>query len=156
MPWRSQEVVGKLSVNMTSDNTCQIVVGRLVEIDVASGYRSVADVQLMIDKIRGVVANAPGDNELIIAADWRNCPLFNEAVAVSVTAMLRATADRIERSAILHRIDQPTSVLQVFRLIKEAHQDHRRVFHNAEEMKAWLGELLSPAERERLELFLQS
>jgi hypothetical protein len=139
---------------MTAENTCEIVEGRLVEINVAAGYRSADDVRQMTQLIRAKVASVPEPTQLIIAADWRNCPLFKEDVSASIVQMLMTTNTRIERSAILHRSDQPTSVLQVFRLVKEAHQDHRRVFHNAEEMRTWLGELLNPEERRRLQAFL--
>jgi hypothetical protein len=68
--------------------------------------------------------------------------------------MLTAVNPRIERSAILHRDDQATSVLQVMRLIKEAQSPHRRVFTNPFEMQSWLGEVLNDTERERLRVFL--
>ncbi len=141
---------------MVARNTCELVKGRLLEIKVAHGYHCIADVQAMTDRIRALVNGVPEPTRLVIAADWRQCPLFGEDVAKSVTAMLMATGNRIERSAILHRADQPTSVLQVFRLIKEAQQSHRRVFHKTDEMYAWLGELLDSAERRRLGEFLHS
>jgi hypothetical protein len=141
---------------MNAVNTCRMVEGRLLEINVAGGYRSVEDVAEMTRRIRTALAAVPESKRLIIAADWRNCPLFSEAVARSVTSMLTVTGTRVERSAILHRPDQATSVLQVFRLIKEANQDHRRVFHRVEEMYGWLGELLTATERRRLREFLSS
>ncbi len=139
---------------MPDGNSYEIIDGRLLEINVARGYRTVADVTQMTERIRVVVASVPEPAKLVIAADWRQCPLFAAEVAASVTTMLMATASRIERSAILHRRDQPTSVLQVFRLIKEAQQEHRRVFHHAQELQTWLGELLNPAERRRRAAFL--
>src|SRR5262245_24804326 len=110
-----------------TQNTCHITVGRLMEIDVAAGYRSVADVDEMIGMIAGELARLP-KLSVIVAADWRPCGLFTPDVAERAIKMLSSVNDRIERSAIIHRVDQPTSVLQVMRLIREAKYEHRRVF----------------------------
>jgi hypothetical protein len=141
---------------MASRNTCRIVEGRLMEIDVAAGYERVADVDEMIANIRATTASVPEPTKLVIAADWRHCKLFSEDVAERAVQMLVGTSARVERSAILHRADQPTSVLQVFRLVKEAQQTHRRLFTDPVELQEWLGEVLGEAERERLSAFLHA
>ena len=135
-------------------NTCRIVEGRLLEIDVAAGYNTVGDVSEMIAMIGREFAAVPARTRIVIAADWRPCKLFTPEVAQRAVDMLMGVNPRIERSAILHRDDQATSVLQVMRLIKEAQSPHRRVFTNPFEMQSWLGEVLSDAERERLRVFL--
>src|SRR5262245_12987446 len=109
-------------------NTCRIVEGRLMEIDVAAGYERVADIEEMIALIKATTMTMPEPTRMVIAADWRMCRLFSNEVAARAVQMLIASSARIERSGILHRVDQPTSVLQVFRLVKEAQQTHRRLF----------------------------
>ena len=113
---------------MPAKNTCRVVEGRLLEIDVANGYQKVSDVDEMIAMIRAAVAMVPEPTRLVIAADWRKCRLFGEDVAARATQMLIGSAERIERSAILHGTDHATAVLQVFRLVKEASQTHRQLF----------------------------
>ncbi|HMJ12753.1 MAG TPA: hypothetical protein VK524_15130 [Polyangiaceae bacterium] len=135
-------------------NVCRIVEGRLLEIDVAAGYNSTSDVTEMIAMIAGEFAKVPVRTRIVIAADWRPCRLFTPDVAERAVQMMSGVNPRIERSAILHRVDQATSVLQVARLIKEAQSPHRRVFTNPFEMESWLGEILSDAERARLRTFL--
>jgi hypothetical protein len=139
---------------MPAKNTCRIVEGRLLEIDVAAGYERVSDVDEMIAMIRAAVARVPEPTRLVIAADWRHCRLFSEQVASRTMDMLTGTAARIERSAILHGSNHPTSVLQVFRLVKEAQQEHRRLFTDVQQMERWLGELLNQRERARLHTFV--
>jgi hypothetical protein len=141
---------------MSAHNTCRIVQGRLMEIDVAAGYERVSDVDEMITRIRATTASVPEPTRLVIAADWRPCRLFSEDVAARAVQMLIGSSARIERSGILHRADQPTSVLQVFRLVKEAQQTHRRLFTDPVEMQEWLGEVLDAAERARLHAFLHA
>lgn len=142
---------------MKAKNTCKIVVGRLMEIQVGGGYESVADVDDMIAAIARAIETLPSDVKVVIAADWRACNLFTPEVAKRVTEMLMNNSERIERSAILHEASQPTSVLQVFRLIKEAHvlDSHRRIFTSKPDMFAFLSELLDERETARLRVVLE-
>ena len=136
-------------------NTCRIVTGRLVEIDVAAGYRTVADIDQMMTLIARTTAAAPDGGRLVIAADWRPCDIFTPAVADRAVQMLTAPHMKlVARSAILHRAEAATSVMQVFRLVREAQFPHRKVFTEPSEMEAWLGEELDDAERARLRAFL--
>lgn len=136
-------------------NTCRVVEGRLVEIDVAAGYQAVADVDDMIAMLGATVAKAPAGSRLVIAADWRMCGVFTAAVAERAIQMLSGPhMQSVERSAVLHRADAATSVMQVFRLVREAQYAFRKVFTDPAPMEAWLGELLTPAERQRLTAFL--
>jgi hypothetical protein len=138
-------------------NTCKINVGRLLEIDVAAGYRTLSDVDAMIALIGAEIATLPEQTKVVIAADWRPCPLFTPEVSARVMQMLSTDAARIERSGILHSPAQPTSVLQVFRLIKETGVlgERRRIFTDVDAMASFLGELLSEEERARLAKFLR-
>lgn len=139
---------------MASANACRIQVGRLMEIDVASGYEVVSDIDDMIAMIKAELGKLPADVSVIIAADWRPCRVFSAEVADRAHAMLTGATHRTERSAILHRTDQATSVMQVMRLVREAQFPARRVFTSTTAMEDWLSEVLTPAERARLRTFL--
>lgn len=125
-----------------------------MEIDVAAGYKNVGDIDTMIGMIGAELAKIPAKKRVVIAADWRPCMLFTPEVAERAVKMLTVANPRVERSAILHRADQATSVLQVFRLVKESHFEGRRVFTGVPEMERWLAEVLDADERGRLHTFL--
>ena len=135
-------------------NTCEIVVGRLLEFDVAAGYRKVRDVDEMITSMKQWFAKVPAAKKVVIVADWSACELLTPDVSARAVEMLTASNPRLERSAILHRSNQATSVLQVFRLIQEAAEPSRRVFTSPTELTAYLDEVLNEEERARLRTFL--
>lgn len=143
-----------VGLRMDASNFCQVVAGRLLEIDVRSGYRSVADVDDMLRRIKQQFATVAMPTRIVIAADWRACTVLTPDVSERVVQMLVATNARVERSAILHEPTQATSVLQVMRLVREAEFENRRVFTEAHELEAWLNEILNPAERIRLSALL--
>jgi hypothetical protein len=135
---------------MNTINRCQVVVGRLLEIDVRAGYRTTADVDEMIQNIKQQFGTIAEPTRIVIAADWRRCRVLTPEVSERVTQMLVGTNTRLERSAILHDSTQATSILQVMRIVREANFPNRRVFTDPYEMEAWLSELLTTEERERL------
>jgi hypothetical protein len=141
---------------MARTNHSQIVVGRLLEIDVGAGLTTLDDVERLIADTDVWYTRVPEGTPVVIAADWRACKLFSPPVAERALKMLSASGTRVERSGILHSPLQSTSVLQVMRLVREANFPARRVFTEAAEMERWLGELLTAAESERLHLMLQN
>jgi hypothetical protein len=140
---------------MAVRNTCQVVGGRLLEIDVAAGFNQPSDIDDQIALIVGALNTVPSDVKVVIAADWRACRLFTPETAERAIKLFSNLNARIERSAILHRFDQPISVLQVVRLIRETHFDRRKVFTQPDELYAWLDEPLNAAERARLRAFIE-
>ena len=139
----------------TGANTCVVHAGRLLEIVVGAGYHSVADVDEMIRLIGATIARQPVTKRVVIAADWRRCRVFTPEVADRARMMLESANPRVERSAILHLTDQPTSTLQVLRIVREAHHnDNRRLFTDTTQMARWLGEVLDEAEQARVRAFL--
>jgi hypothetical protein len=129
-------------------------VGRLLEIDVCAGYRTVADVDAMIAMMTAEFTRVAEPARIVIAADWRACRILTPDVAQRAVQMLSRSNPRVERSAILHDVGQATSVLQVLRLTREAQSPNRRVFTDAEQMKSWLGEILTAEELERVALLV--
>ncbi|HEX6765906.1 MAG TPA: hypothetical protein VF103_10525 [Polyangiaceae bacterium] len=134
-------------------NTCEIVVGRLVEIDIAAGFNEPNDIDDQIKLIVGALEKVPAAQKVVIVADWRPCKVFTPETAERAIKLFTNLNARIERSGILHRFDQPTSVLQVLRLIRETHFDRRRVFTQPDELYGWLDPVLDANERDRLRTF---
>jgi hypothetical protein len=137
-------------------NTCEFVTGRLLEIRVAAGYRSVADVDEMIAMIMKNVAKLSPEEKYAIVADWRNVHVMAPDTAAGARKMLAAVNPRVTRSAILTAPANPTTNLQTVRLIREAENPNRRHFTSTRELHAWLAEVLTSEEAARLETFLAS
>jgi len=137
-----------------TNNSCHVVVGRLLEIRLRDGYRSIADIDEMAVMLSSAIAQASTSKPLVIVADWRACKVLSPSVSSRATAMMKSTNDRVERSAILHGAEHPTSVMQLFRLVKETEASHRRLFTDASALHDWVGEILDADERNRLREFL--
>ncbi len=137
-------------------NTCEFVTGRLLEIRVAAGYRSVADVDDMIAIIMSNVAKLPPEEKYAIVADWRNVHVMAPDTAAAARRMLAAVNPRVTRSAILTAPANPTTNLQTVRLIREAENPNRRHFTSTTQLHTWLAEVLTTEEAARLETFLAS
>jgi hypothetical protein len=138
---------------MTS-NTCEIKVGRLLEIRAGAGYSSVRDVDRMIAMIVAVVGELPAGERLTIAADWRSVGVMSPETAVRAREMLLRANPRVIRSGILTLPDRSLANLQVIRLVREAELENRRHFTSPGSQWRWLSEVLTPPERARLAEFL--
>jgi hypothetical protein len=135
-------------------NSCEFCVGRLMEIRVARGYRSVEDIDDMIAMMIDRVSKFPAAQRYVIAADWRNVTVMSPETAVRARAMLSKANARVERSSILTKSEQSTANLQVLRLVREAENENRRHFISARAQHVWLSEVLTPEESARLAKFL--
>jgi len=128
-----------------------------MEIDIPMGYRTVADIDEMMRELSATVATAPLGARVVIAADWRACGVMTAEVADRAVRMLTAPhMEIVERSALLHRADAHTSVMQVIRLVQEARFKQRMLFTDPDKMEAWLAEVLDEREQGRLKTFLFS
>lgn len=139
---------------MVLRNTCELNVGKLLEIRVDAGYQVPADVDAMIGLIANVLGSLPAHERIIIAADWRRCSLFGPGTADRALAMLTRANPRLLRSGILIRPDSPTALMQVMRLVGQAQSPDRRVVTSSEEMISWLSPVTTPKELARLKVFL--
>jgi hypothetical protein len=140
----------------TSANTVVVQVGRLMEICVREGFRSIEDVEKQRGLITRALATVPPTQQVVIAADWRACQLMTQAAANALGPMLGAFNARIERSAILGAATSPVAVLQFLRVVRDTKHPARRVFEDRGATLHYLSDCLSPAERERLGQFLFS
>jgi hypothetical protein len=136
-------------------NTARVRVGRLLEIRTDAGHRSAADVDALFDEIHRELSRLPATQKHVTVVDWRHCPLMSPEAAARITHHISMVNARTERSAALARDDAPTAVLQFVRVIREAGLPDRKLFFDEQDLAAWLGEVLTPAERERLRAFLR-
>lgn len=137
-----------------SSNTVVIRVGRLMEISVQEGFRSVDDVEKQRARISAALDTIPKDELIVIAADWRRCQLMSQPAAHAMGLMIGDFNARIERSAILGSPMSPVAVLQFLRLVRESRHPARRVYEERAPMLTWLCECLTDAERQRLIEFI--
>lgn len=144
----------RLSSDEVATNTCEFVVGRLLEIRVSGGYRSVRDVDDMIMMIKVRVGRLDPTVKFAIAADWRAVQIMAPATADRVRDMLQTNNPRVLRSSILTLPAHPTTNLQVVRLVTEAENANRRHFTAPAALHQWLSEVLTRDESERLRSFL--
>jgi hypothetical protein len=126
-------------------------VGRLIEARLVS-LRTVDDVGRFEDAMRAEFDRV--DGKAIVCADWRVANVLPPAVADRLIELLARGNPRLERSAILLSAEHATFNLQVERVVREAKNSARRTFRDAPAMVAWLGESLTPAERDRVARFL--
>lgn len=137
-----------------SDNTCAFNVGRLMEIRVGRGYRSVEDVEAMIQMMVQTATKLGPSEPFVIAADWRAVTVMSQPTATRARGMLARSNARVIRSSILTLPAHSTANLQVRRLLREAENENRKHFVDAREQHRWLSEVLTSAESERLSSFL--
>lgn len=135
-------------------NRCRVNVGRLVEVRAESGYRSPADVDAIFAQIGQQVATVPESQKIVFVVDWRRCPVMSSDAAARMLPAITATNPRILRSATIASRESPTALMQFFRLVRESKSPDRRLFHDVAELESWLGEVLTPAEAQRLDDFL--
>jgi hypothetical protein len=127
-------------------NINRVVVGRLIEVRLDSGVRTVSDVHDWFDGFAAAVATLPPQTRVVVAADWRSCPVLSTDAAECAVERLTKVNPRVERSAALASRTSATSVLQFLRLIRESEHPSRRLFTETGPMIAWLLESLTPAE----------
>jgi hypothetical protein len=138
-----------------SKNTCEVVVGRLLEIRLGPGYLAPGDVDDMIKMIgQSISTRIAADERVVIAADWRNQRIMNPQTAERTKAMLTGVNPRVLRSSILTLPENATTNMQVVRLVRESENPERRHFTDVAAMRAWLAEILRDDERARLAQFL--
>jgi len=135
-------------------NTAAIVVGRLLEVRAAAGYRTVADVDALFDSIHREIAKLDPMQKVVTVVDWRQCPLMSSEAADRLLQRMIGVNSRTERSCAIASLGSPTTVLQFMRLIREGKHRDRQMFFDQDKLIAWLADVLSPPELERLNLFL--
>ncbi len=139
---------------MPHRNSCRVVVGRLLEVNVRHGLRTMQDVEDMTRQFRAAIDAAASTVRYVVVADWGTAGVLSPAIAARAGQMMTTNNKRIERSALLHAGDSSTATLQLVRLIRETETPSRRLFTHADRLQLWLRDVLSEAEQERLHAFL--
>lgn len=140
--------------NPSMPNRCAVHVGRLLEIRVTEGYRTVADVDAVFDQIPAELRKIPEGQRVVIITDWRRCPVMSSDASEHAIARMVRNNSKVERSAALGPRESSTAVLQFMRLVRDSQLPTRRLFFDADETCRWLSEVLEPAEGDRLRRFL--
>lgn len=135
-------------------NTAEVNVGRLLEIRVASGLRTAADVDAHFESIAAALTSIPPGQPHVTVADWRRCPVMSPEAAQRFAQQIAQYNGRTERSAALADQSAPVTVLQFMRVIREAGLPNRKLFFHAGELSTWVGEVLTHSEQQRLREFL--
>jgi hypothetical protein len=136
-------------------NTCRIRAGRLLEIRAWAGYRSAADVDTFFRDIANLVRQVNAASRLVIATDWRRCPLMSSEVSDRLLATITRNNPRMERSAALIEPAAPTAALQFTRLVRGSASAGRMVFEDPNNLVAWLAEVLTAEEVSALRAFIR-
>jgi hypothetical protein len=135
--------------------TAKLEVGRLLEIRIDVALRSAADVDELFVSIDQALAEVQPGQRHVTVADWRFCPLMSPEAAQRFAQRIAGYNARTERSAALARQDAPVTVLQFVRVIREAGLPDRKLFFSEGELVAWVSEVLTSEEQQRLRDFLQ-
>ncbi len=125
-------------------------VGRLVEVRFASPL-TLDEVKEFVGEHRAITNRLA--RKYVGVVDLLQADVFPIPVAEALIQLLSGMAPMVERTALLIR-ESALFALQVERVIRNSNHPDRRVFRDPEQLKAWLGEVLDPTERARLERFV--
>jgi hypothetical protein len=131
-------------------HTMRNVVGRLVEVRVASPL-SLDEVAEFRQEHHAALRELP--ERYVGAVDLRHADIFPVEVAQRLIALLSEIAPLVERTGFLIG-ESAVFALQIERILRNSTHPHRRAFREPEPLKAFLGEMLTPLERTRLDEFL--
>jgi hypothetical protein len=120
-------------------------VGRLVEIRIWSPVSVEEAVRWGRDH-DAVVGAVQGPYVCVV--DLVDATVFPPDVVQAYVSTMKSEERLLRTGTLLN--PSPTFGLQIQRMIREANHPGRRVFRAPEELVAWLGEILTPAETERL------
>jgi len=127
-------------------HTVKNVVGRLVEVRVASPL-SLAEVGTFRQELQATIRKIR--DRYVGAVDLRHADVFPVEVAEGLIALLSGTASLVERTGFLIG-ESAVFSLQIERIIRNSANPNRKAFRQPEQLKTFLGEVLTPAERFRL------
>jgi len=137
-------------------NTCNRVVGRLIEIRHDAGYQVRADMDTLMARMKLLLVGRSVDAPIVVVADWRLCNqvVLATDLADCILGIMKLANPYLLRSANLVRADMPTALMQVMRLVSEAQLKGRRTFTSPNDLTEWLREVTTAEEQARLTLFL--
>lgn len=132
--------------------SCRHHVGRLLEVRVVPPLTMEEATRFMQEVVRLMSAQPA---RIVAITDLRTGSRTIDPDSVDfIAGIMRSENPRVERNALLVSPASATFVLQMERMVKTAGAAQRRIFKSRPEAEAWLGELLTGAERARLRTFL--
>jgi hypothetical protein len=134
----------------------RIVIGRLLELDLDEGFRSLEDVDRFGEAAGQLVARKNVADRLVAVADMRRFRVSTPAIAERFSMLMKSNSPAIERSALLYDAVSPTTGLQLSRIVQSAENAERRLFSDQFALTHWLDEVLNEKERARLRAFLSA
>jgi len=93
-------------------------------------------------------------DERVVVMDFRAATVLPPEVADALVGLLTGPNPGLLRNGILLPSEGATVALQLQRIVREAHNDRRRVFRDRGQLEAWLSEVLDAGEQVRLQQFL--
>lgn len=102
-----------------------------------------------------VLQRFPGTERMVLCADHRAVAVYPQPVTNELASLFGTMNKRLQRIALLVAPSNATLTMQLGRIVREAGNTERRVFFATDEAEAFLGEVLTPAERTRLSQFLR-
>ena len=128
----------------------QNIAGRLVEVRVTPPL-TLDEIKQFVAEHKATVSRIP--DRYVGVVDLHRVSVFPPEVADALIQLLSQMADRVERTAFLIG-EGAVFALQIERVIRSAASPHRKSFREPAPLKEWLGEVLDPGERFRLDRFL--
>ena len=127
-------------------------VGRLIEMRVVPPVTMEEATRFLQDIVR-LTAAQPA--RIVCCTDLRTGSRTIDPDSIDfIAGIMRSENPRLERNALVVSSMAPTFALQMERMVKTAGAVQRRIFKARGEAEAWLGEVLTGAERGRLRTFL--
>lgn len=128
----------------------QNTAGRLVEVRVTPPL-TLDEIKQFVQEHKATVSRIP--DRYVGVVDLHRANVFPGEVADALIQLLSQMADRVERTAFLIG-EGAVFALQIERVIRTAANPNRKSFREPGPLKEWLGEVLEPSERFRLNSFL--
>ncbi len=135
--------------------SCEIRVGRLIEARVHA-LKGPEDAQAYSAALSEVVQDhiARDGEGPVLCADHRPVAIYSPAVADELARLFGLMNAHLQRVAIIAAKSNATLVMQLGRIIREAGNPKRQLFHAAAEVTEFLAGDLDSAERARTQAFL--
>lgn len=124
--------------------------GRLIEVRIASPL-TIQEAQQLAGELLAAMQDVA--RQYVGIVDLLGAHVFPPDVAETLIKLLSGNAPHVIRTAMLIG-DSAVFALQVERGIRSSDPDKRRAFRSPEDVKAWLGEVLTAEEKAALERFL--
>jgi hypothetical protein len=137
----------------TPDFTVERRVGRVIEARVRA-LPDMAAADRYFAAIRNAVTGVEAPQRAVICADHRSVPIYPPEVADRLIALFSSVNARIEAAGLLVARTNATVAMQIGRIVREARNPRRRVFHEAADLASFLGEVLDPTEESAMRSFL--